>query len=145
MRIPLFIFIIVSVIYSYYRKKFLVLVPFIIALSGKRLLHPSIEFLCRIIAHLFLTMVNSCRFADHRKISSRSNRNVVADHLIAKIFCILLLKTKPVIFFLFIPVLQADDKIYALCVFDTGYTEQSLNIYNANTAKLNKVFGDIRC
>ena len=42
-----------------------------------------VEFLCRIFTHLLLTVIDRGTLHDHSDISTRTDRDVVADHLVA--------------------------------------------------------------
>ena len=59
----------------------LVLILVLIPLARKGILDSCIQLLCCIVSHLFLSVVNSCRFANNCQVSAGTDRNVVADNL----------------------------------------------------------------
>ena len=69
----------------------------------------------------------------------------MAYNLITKKFCILLSKSKPVVFAILVPVLKRNDEINILCLSYTLHTKQRLYVNDTNSAKFNKMAGNIRC
>ena len=55
------------------------------------------------------------------------------------------MKSKPVIFFVPIPLFKFDNKVNRLCILNTLYTKQCLDINDTDTTKFNKMTGNIRC
>ena len=89
-------------------------------------------------------MVYRCGFADNRKVSAGTDRYIVADDLIAQILRIGLLKSKPVVLLILIPVLKTDYEVDVGGVLYGTCTEQCLDVHNADTAQLDKVLCHIR-
>ena len=123
----------------------LVLILVLIPLARKGILDSCIQLLCCIVSHLFLSVVNSCRFANNCQVSAGTDRNVVADNLVAQIFRIFLFQSETVVFSVLVPLFQTDYEVDILCLADTRSTEQRLDVHNTNTAQLDKVLCDIRC
>ena len=69
----------------------------------------------------------------------------MADNSVSKKFCIFLLQTKSVVFFLSAPVFQSNDQIDILCFSYALYTEHRLYIHDSDTTQLDKMSCDIRC
>ena len=74
-------------------------------------LHAVVEFLGRIVSHLFLTVIDRRRLYDDCQVTSWTDRNVVADHFISKEFRVLVFKTEAVIFLILIPLFELDDQV----------------------------------
>ena len=91
-------------------------------------LDTTVEFLCGIVAHLLLTMVDGCRLTDHGKITSRTDRQGMTYHINTQDVHMLILKTQAVIIVFLFPVFQFDDKIDLLALLDTLNTKKTLNI-----------------
>lgn len=123
----------------------LILILVLIPLARKGILDSCIQLLCCIVSHLFLSVVNSCRFANNCQVSAGTDRNVVADNLVAQIFRIFLFQSETVVFSVLVPLFQTDYEVDILCLADTRSTEQRLDVHNTNTAQLDKVLCDIRC
>ena len=69
----------------------------------------------------------------------------MAYNLIPQVFCIFLMKSQSVIFFVLIPLFQTDHQVYRLCILNTFHTEKGLYINDTDPSKLNKMPGNIRC
>ena len=69
----------------------------------------------------------------------------MAYNLVAKELGILIFHAKAVILLVLIPLLQLDYHVNRLCILYALYTEQRLDIDNADTAKLDEMTGNIRC
>ena len=76
-----------------------------------------------IVSHLFLSVIDSGRFANNCKVSARTNRNVVADDLVAQIFRIFLFQSETVVFSVLVPLFQTDYEVDIL-LRSTRSTEQ---------------------
>ena len=69
----------------------------------------------------------------------------MADNLVSKELNILFFQAQTVVFFLFVPLLELDDKIDGLGIFYALDTKQCLDVDDTDTAQLDKVTRDIRC
>ena len=107
-------------------------------------LHAVVEFLGRIVSHLFLTVIDRRRLYDDCQVTSRTDRNVVADHFISKEFRVLVFKTEAVIFLILIPLFEFDNHVDGLGVLDALDAKQGLYIDDADPAHLDQVSCDIR-
>src|SRR5699024_1468083 len=109
------------------------------------LLNPLIEFLSRIVSHLFLSVVYRRRFHDDRQIPSRTDRDAVAYDLVSEEFRILLLQPQTVVLFVPAPVFQRNDQIDILGLSDALHTEHGSYVHDADASQLDEVLCDIRC
>ena len=107
-------------------------------------LHTTVQLLSCIVTHLLLSMIDCRSFTDNCKVTSRTNRQGMAYNFIAKELCIFLLQAKAVIFIIFLPIFQLDDKVDLLFFLYTLNTKQSLYIDNTDTSQFDKVSGDVR-
>ena len=97
----------------------LVLILVLIPLTCKGILDSCIQLLRCIVSHLFLSVIDSCRFANNCQISAGTDRNVVADNLVAQIFRIFLFQSEAVVFSVLVPLFQTDYEVDILCLADT--------------------------
>ena len=82
------------------------------------------KLLSCIVSHLLLSVVYSRRLNYDRDISSRSDRYIVTYHLISQELHIIVLKSESVVFCIFAPLLQVDDKIDILIYLNALNTKQ---------------------
>ena len=66
-------------------------------LIAKVCLYAVVQFLSRIVSHLLLTIVNSCGLYNDGQVSARTDRDIMADHLIAEKLRGAVLQAQPVV------------------------------------------------
>ena len=108
-------------------------------IAANTLLHSAIQLLSCIIAHLLLSVVNSCRLYNDRQVPARTDRNRMTGHFITKELGVFLVESQTVVLFVLVPLFQFDDQINALGLTDAFNTIQSLHINNTDTAKLDEM------
>ena len=113
-------------------------------LVAKVCLYAVVQLLSRIVSHLLLTIVNGCGLYDDGQVSARTDRDVMADHLIAEKLRVAVLQAQPVVLFVLVPVLQLNDHVDILGIFYALNTVQGLHINDTDTSQLDEVLGDIR-
>ena len=69
----------------------------------------------------------------------------MADNLVAEVLCVFLFEAETVVFRIFVPLSELDDKVDALSLFYARYTEQSLNVHDTDTTKFDEVLGGLGC
>src|SRR5699024_6624683 len=67
----------------------------------------------------------------------------MAYDFISEKFCIFLFQSKTVVLPVLVPLFHIDHEIDRLCLSDALYTKQTLDIDNTDSAKLDKMSGDI--
>ena len=81
------------------------------------------RLLGRIVAHLLLTVIDCCSLYDDGQVPARTDRQGMADYLIAQEFCVLLGQAQAVVFLILIPVFQLNDHVDGLRLLDALHTE----------------------
>ena len=103
------------------------------------LLYSVIQLLSCVVAHLLLTMVDSCCLTDNCKVTSRSYRKRMADNSVSHKLNIVVFHSEPVIFLASVPFFYLDYNINLLGIFNALNTVKSLYIDDTDTAKLDKM------
>ena len=107
-------------------KSFLFVFLNLFAHTVKQLL---IEFLCRVVAHLFLSLVHRGNFENNCEISSGAYGDSVFRKSYAHYVDSFGFKTEAVVHCAVIPSFKAYDKVYLLIDLDRTHTEQLLLRY----------------
>ena len=103
------------------------------------------KLFCRIVTHLFLSVVYGCDLNDYSKVTSGRNRNGTERYIDAEDVDSFLVYTHALVRFCFVPGLKLDNKVYLRSILYRSHTKESASVNNADSAKLDKMTDVIRC